>query len=75
MLGAQTAKTERAKVELCGPARPELELPLRDLQCSVITNCLLSKKRMHHFADYKPLLCFLCLFILFSANWKSMTVT
>lgn len=35
MLGAQTAKTERAKVELCGPARPELELPLRDLQCSV----------------------------------------
>lgn len=45
MLGAQTAKTERAKVELCGPARPELELPLRDLQCSVITNCLLSKKK------------------------------
>jgi len=45
MLWAHTAKTERKKVELWGPAMPELELPLRDLQCSVITNCLLSRKK------------------------------
>lgn len=38
MLWAHRAKTEGEKVELLGPATPELELPLRDLQCSVIIN-------------------------------------